>query len=158
MARAFPAAMLAAAVGVALWIALEPSWNSYIFGGVWLGVSIWFFATLYAIRRASRGKPMQIVATAQGLRSPVWELDWDRVDRIRIGYLTSGGGRVKALFIEPHRGEDVRRPGSDGLWFNSLLSNPFGTHELRILEANVDMPLVVIAAEFERLAGRSLLR
>src|SRR4029078_8793524 len=99
--------------------------------------------------------PFQIVATREGLRSPAWELDWERVDRMRVGYVADG--RLKALLIDPRTRGDIRRPKSVALRLNSLASNAMRMSEIRILEANVDMPLEDIAAKFERLAGRSLL-
>ncbi len=149
--------VLASAVGVVLWIALARSWNSYIYGGGWLAWCGWFAATLYAIRRASGRTPRQIVATDTGLRAPAWEIDWDRVDRMKIGYINVGGGSVRVLAIASMRPEDVRRPKSVALRLNSVLSNARRMPEIQINQANVDMPLEDIAAEFERLAGRPLL-
>jgi hypothetical protein len=148
--------VLASALGVALWIALARSWNSYIYGGGWLVWCVWFSATVYAVRRSrGSGVRLQIVATGKGLRAPTWEVDWDRVDRMKVGYIS--GGRVKALVIAPMRSEDIRRPKSAVLRLNSLASKVTGEPEVRILQANVDTPLEDIAVEFERLAERSLL-
>jgi hypothetical protein len=157
LARGFPAAVVASAIGVALWIALARSWNSYIYGGGWLVWCVWFGGTLYAIRRARGSEPLQIVATDKELRGPTWAIDWDRVDRMKIGYMNVAGGSVKTLAIAALRAEDVRRSKSVALRLNSLLSSAMRMPDLRINQANVDMPLEEMAAEFERLAGRSLL-
>ncbi len=149
--------VLASAVGVALWIALARSWNSYIFGGGWLVWCIWFGATLYALRRARGSDGLQIVATDKGLRGPTWEVDWDRVDRMKIGCINVAGGSVRVLAIAAMRPDDVRRSKSGALRLNSLLSNASRMPDLQINQANVDRPLEDIAAEFEKLAGRSLL-
>ena len=157
LARAFPAIVLASAVGVALWIALARSWNSYIYGGGWLVWCIWFAATLYAVRRARGADSLQIVATDKGVRGPAWAIDWDRVDRMTIGYMNVGGGSVRVLAIAALRPEDVRRPKSVALRLNAFLSNARRMPDLQINQANVDIPLEELAGEFERLAGRSLL-
>ncbi len=52
---------------------------------------------------------MEITATGDGLRSPLWALDWERVDRMWIGETPHG---LKALNIEPVQEADIRRPRS----------------------------------------------
>ena len=74
-----------------------------------------------------------------------------------IGFLNVAGGSVRVLAIAAMRPEDVRRPTSVALRLNALLSNARRMPDLQINQANVDTPLEEMAAEFERLAGRSLL-
>jgi len=144
LAHFFPLFSAAMVVGGAALVALGHSWDASIYGGLLILSFGWICVRLVAARRFPLASPVPLLATADGLRSPWWEVDWDGVDRMSIGPWEGAGARVwdgrsarsspKALVIE-------RREKS----------------QIVIHQANVDRPLEDIAAEFESLAGRRLL-
>jgi hypothetical protein len=150
----FAAISLAFVVGAVVWNGLAPSIPSVVDGGG--GVAI--FAVIWWIRlaahRARGNAPLQIVATREGLASPIWRLPWNRISRIWIGPTTSGA--LQALHIEPISPEDVQWPRSRALRFNAWIGGAMHMSEIQILEVSVDRPLEEIAADLARIAGRPL--
>ncbi len=149
----------AISVGVAgasiCWMVLAPSLRSVFFGILGLGSFVGVWATVMAARRTRGAAPLEIVATSEGLRSPIWELDWDRVDRMWIG--PSPSGRIRVLNIEPLQPGDIRRPRSATLRFNALAANAMNMPAIQIPQANVDRPLEELANQLEEKAARPLL-
>jgi hypothetical protein len=150
----FAAASIAFTVGPAIWIVVSRSWSAIIYGGFAIVAFTWVWLSRLSARRARHGAPLAIVATSEGISSPLWSLDWSRVSRIWIGD-TSGG--LPALNIEPMRREDVElKTRSRALRLNARLGEAMNMPALQILQANVDRPLEELARDFERLARRAL--
>lgn len=154
-AWSFPVMSAVLAVGSIVWMVLAPSWEAFLYGTLMIGSLAWVWGTRLAARRTRGTASMQIVATKEGLRSPLWELDWGRVDRMWIGRTESG--RLKALNIEPLQPADIRRPPSRALRLNAVAGSAMKIPAIQILQANVDLPLEELAARFEEKAGRPLL-
>jgi len=135
-------------------ITLDRSWQGIFWGLLLLGSLVAIWITILAARRTRRGAPMEITATRDGLRSPLWALDWERVERMWIGDTQAG---LRALSIEPLQEADIRRSPSTALSLSAIAGNAMNIPAIQILEANVELPLEEIAARFEEKAGRQLL-
>ena len=151
---AFAGASVAVSLGSAIWIVVSPSWASIIYGGFTIAAFGWVWGTRLAARRARGNAPVQIVATSQGLSSPFWSLDWNRVNRIWISPTASG--KLQALNIEPIQPGDVTWTRSKTLRFNARIGHAMNMPPLQIFQANVDRPLEELASDFQRLARRKL--
>ena len=150
----FPAISAVLMVAAVALITLDRSWQGIFWGLLLLGSLVAIWITILAARRTRRGAPMEITATRDGLRSPLWALDWERVERMWIGDTQAG---LRALSIEPLQEADIRRSPSTALSLSAIAGNAMNIPAIQILEANVELPLEEIAARFEEKAGRQLL-
>lgn len=141
--------------GAIAWMALDPEWEAFVYGPLLLASLALVWTTVAVAQRVRGGAPLEIVATDDGLRSPLWELDWDGVERIWIGRIRLGSPR--ALNIVPRRPDDVRLPPSTVLRANFALSGAMRLPAIQILQVSVDVPLDELAVRFEEKAGRPLL-
>jgi len=164
LARFFPAIVVGLVVGGVALIAFGHSLTASIYGGLLIVIFGWMCVAILAARRRPLATRRAFVATADGLRSPWWEIGWDGVDRIWIGRW-DGVGRTdriwigrsarsspKALVIEMRRPEDIRSYSR-----NRALSRASKAPQIVIPQETVDRPIEELAVEFERLAGRTLL-
>jgi hypothetical protein len=151
----FAIASIVFTVGPAIWMMVSPSWSSIVYGGFSILAFALVWWTRVSARRARRGAPVAIIATSEGISSPLWSLDWSRISRIWIGTTRASG--VPALNIEPMRQEDVKlKARSHALRLNARLGEAMNVPPLQIFQANVDRPLEELAGDFERLARRPL--
>lgn len=152
----FPAMSLAVAIGCVAAIVLDVSLEALIWASVTLAIFAWIWGSMFAMRRARRGAARGLVLTRDGIRSPFFSLDWERVAGIRIGATSARTGSLPALFIAPIRREDVRLAKSAALRANRWIDDVTGHRELRVLQVNVEMPLEELASKMEARAGRPL--
>jgi hypothetical protein len=150
----FAAISLAFVVGAIVWNVLATSVPSIVDGGGGVAIFAVIWWIRFAAHRARGNAPLQIVATREGLGSPIWKLGWDRINRIWIGPTASGA--LQALHIEPVRPEDVQWPRSRALRFNAWIGGAMHMSEIQILQISVDRPLEEIASDLARIAGRPL--
>lgn len=136
------------------WIAVGPSLLSVAFGAVTIALLGWIWASALVARRVGGGDALQLVATREGISSPLWSLRWDRVQSISIGESPAGGRR--ALFIDPIQPADVQLPPSRILRLNRLLSRWTEDGRITILEGNIDRPIEQLMLDLERQARREL--
>ena len=146
----------AVVVGCVLTIIFDRSWGTAAFAAVLLGLFAWIWGTEFAARRARGDTVNQLVLTGDGIRSPLFSLDWGSVARVWIGATSAQTGSLRALFIEPLRASDVQWARSRTIGVSRWLTAKMGQPQLRVLQANVDLPLEQLLAEMERRAGRSL--
>ena len=139
----FPVFSAAMVAGGAALVALG-HWDAAVFGGFLILIFGWICVRLVAARRFPFASPVALVATADGLRSPWWEIAWGSVIRMSIGPWEGARARVW-----------------DGRWARSsskaLVIETREAPQVVIHQSNVDRPLEDVAAEFEKLAGRRLL-
>src|SRR5688572_29928780 len=151
----FAALSVVLTVGSVTWIALSPSRATIIYGGFMIAALAWVWATRLAARRARGNAPLEIMATREGISSPLWSIAWNRVDRIWIG--PTAWGRLQALHIEPMRPADVDWSRSKAMRFNARVSDAMKMAPIQIPQENADRPLQELAVDLQRVARRPLM-
>lgn len=141
----------------------SPSGQSIVIGGFAIVAFGWVWLSRLADRRARGGAALEIVATSQGLTSPLWSIDWDRVAGMWIGPSAVGawsGGKaahkLQALHIEPMRPEDLHMVDSKTLRLNARVGDAMRLSSTQILQVNVDRPLAELESQLRSISGRSL--
>jgi hypothetical protein len=164
LARFFPAIVVGLVVVGAALIAFGRSLDASVYGGLLIVTFGWMCAAMLVARRRPLATRRAFVATADGLRSPWWEVGWDGVDRIWIGRWEgidrtdriwvgrSARSSPKALVMETRAPEEVRSYSR-----NRAMSRARKAPQIVVPQESVDRPLEEIAAAFERLAGRTLI-
>jgi hypothetical protein len=144
--------------GSLAWIVVARTPESFVVGGLTITCVGWVAWVMLASRRIAGTATPAILATRTTISCPLWELAWDDVDQLAIGYV-NGNRSLRALFIVPRSRTSVRRLGGARiLKLDAWVADKTGYRSLRILQASVDRPLERIAADLERIAGRPLLR
>lgn len=141
-------------VGLVVWIVRSHSGVSIVEGGLGIGILIWGWGTLLAARRARGGAPLQIVATREGISTPLWSINWDQVKRIWIGPMPSR--LLRGLHIEPKRPTDIVWASARVLKFNTRLGDAMKMAPIQIPQTGFDRPLEEILRDLEGIAGRPL--
>ena len=69
-------------IGLLIWVSLDWSWWSGVVGFLWIVSIALIWGIVITNRRVQAGRPMQLVADAEGIRTAMWSISWDRVDRV----------------------------------------------------------------------------
>ena len=144
-----------AGIGLVVWIVRSHSMVSIVEGGLGLGILIWGWGTLVAARRARGGAPLQIVATREGISTPLWSITWDQVERIWIGPMPLSR-LLRGLHIKPKRPTDIVWASGRVLAFNTRLGDAMKMAPIQIPQTGFNRPLEEILRDLERIAGRPL--
>ena len=114
----FPIASVVLVVVCVVWMAVEPSWEAFLVGGLLIGCLAWVWGLKFTLRERRAGAA-QLTLTNESLTSPAFTLSWDRIESVRIGYTHAQAGHLRALYIEPFRAADVH-------WKQGLCDSPRG--------------------------------
>jgi hypothetical protein len=150
----WPIVSVAVVVGAAVLLAFDRSVAAIVAAVLLIGSIAWIWATNLDGRRARGNAPNQLVLSADGIRSPVFSLPWEGINRVWIGTTSAGG--LRALFIAPVRSSDVRWSSSKMIRANRWLTERLDQTPIQLLQVHMDIPLERLVAEMEKRAGRKL--
>jgi hypothetical protein len=147
--RLFIPISITSAAGFLAWMALDWSLMSAALGigGLLSFGLIWGLGATN--RRVLGGRPMEIVADADGIRTPMWSVRWDRIDRMWIGTTAT----MRTLNIDVADRTSVTRPRSLFYSLAAFIDRLFRLPAIRIPEMNIDRPLDDLLVQLERKAG-----
>jgi hypothetical protein len=137
-------------------VVTDSSWETRVPAAATIGLFAWIWATIVAARRARGSAVNAVVLTTEGISSPLFTLEWERVARAWIGSTSPETRGMRALFVEPVRPSDVRMASSGVLAANRWLEARTRRGRLQFLQSSVDLPLEELLDEMEQRAGRRL--
>lgn len=152
----WPAITVAVLAVAILMVIFDRSWVVITLAAMTVGVFVWINVSFATAIRARRGAANQLALTAEGLRSPLFSLDWEMINHVWIGETSAQTGSLRALFIEPSQPSDIRWVQSRMIGANRWISEKVGHGQLQVLQMSIEMPLEQLVSEMERRAGRRL--
>jgi hypothetical protein len=147
--RVFMPLSILITIGFLVWMALDWSWLAAVLGVGWTLSIILVWGIVLTNRRVLNGRPVQIVADTEGVRTAMWSVRWDRVDRMWIG--ATGATRTLNISVADRR--SVERPRSVFYSLDAWLNRVFGLPAIKIPEMNIDRPLEDLLAQLEAKAA-----
>jgi hypothetical protein len=136
--------------GIALVVLGRDSWTSVLIGAAVTALGLWIWLTVLSTHNV--GRSVEIVATDQGISSPLWSISWDAVARVYVRHTRYG----PLLSIETRRPQDLRLKGNRVLEFNAFLSRLIRSPAISLPLQSLDRPVDELLGELELRAGRPL--